>query len=78
MTFKTHNDIAHRLSSLSAIEFMELGADGLAYIKPVSSQDDTQTYSIHSANGSHIATGQDLMLLHAIAKQHNLVPMSIQ
>lgn len=78
MPFKPHNDIAERLSSLSAPEFLALGADGLAYIKPVTSHDDQMTYAIHAADGSHIATGQDLGVLKAIAMQHNLVPMQIQ
>lgn len=71
-------DIGARLSSLSTLEFLELGTEGLAYIKPVAMREDEQVYSIFAANGSHIASGQDVDVLQAIARQYNLIPLSLQ
>jgi len=71
-------DITTRLSSLSPLEFLELGADGFAYIKPTIMVENEQIYSIFAANGSHIASGQNIDVLHALARQHNLVPLNLQ
>lgn len=73
------SDIAERLSSMSTLEFLELGTDGLAYIKPVATErEDEQFYTIFAANGAHIASGQDIDVLQAIARQHNLIPLNLQ
>lgn len=71
-------NMADRLQSLSTIEFLALGMDGLAYIKPLGVIDDVETYTVCAADGTHIATGPDAMVLKAIATQQNLTAMSIQ
>jgi len=68
--------ILEKLSDLSDTEFLDLGNGGLSYIKSVEGVDDT--YALHAADGSHIATGQDMATLHVIAKQQDLIPMTIQ
>ena len=70
--------ILEKLSGLSDTEFLDLGNGGLSYIKSVDGVDDVQTYALHAADGSHIATGQDMAVLHVIAKQQDLIPMTIQ
>jgi hypothetical protein len=67
-----------RLQALSTIEFLALGMDGLAYIRPLGLVDDVETYTVCAADGTHIATGPDAMVLKAIANQQNLTAMSIQ
>ena len=75
----THHDlIIRKLANLSSEEFMDLGSDGLSYIKPVATKGGTALYALHSANGSHIATGQDIATLKTIAMQQSLAPMSLQ
>lgn len=73
-----HDMIIHKLESLSVQEFLNLGADGLSYIKQVGSQDGNPLYALHSANGSHIATGSDVATLKHIALQNELAPMPLQ
>jgi len=70
--------ILEKLSGLSDTEFLDLGNGGLSYIKSLGDIDDVATYALHAADGSHIATGQDMATLHVIAKQQNLIPMTIQ
>ncbi len=80
---KTDNDlnldkILEKLSGLSDAEFLDLGNGGLSYIKSVGHHDAHELFALHGADGSHIATGQDVAALHVIAKQHQLIPMTIQ
>ncbi len=70
--------IIKRLASLTRQEFLNLGTDGLSYIKPVDGQDGKEMYALHSANGSHIATGTDIAALKTIAVDQHLAPMSLQ
>ena len=57
---------------------MDLGMGGLSYIRSVGHVNGKMLYSLHGADGSHIATGQDMATLHVIASQNNLIPMSVQ
>jgi hypothetical protein len=72
-----NNDIISKLESLSAVEFLALGMDGLAYIKPLGIVNDTQTYAVNAADGTHIATGPDKSILQAIAQQQNLTAVTV-
>jgi hypothetical protein len=51
--------------------------DGLAYIKPLGIVNDTQTYAVNAADGTHIATGPDKSILQAIAQQQNLTAVTV-
>jgi hypothetical protein len=73
-----HNDLIHDLltnhiKTMSENDFQALGADGLAYIRPTGENNNVPTYAVHSADGSHIASGPDIAILQAIALQHNRV-----
>ena len=70
--------ITQKLTRLSDDEFLGLGAGGLSYIKPIDHQESYDLYALHGADGSHIATGQDADVLHVIARQNNLIPMTVQ
>lgn len=65
--------IVKQLTSMSEQDFKALGSEGLAYIKLVGKVDDVDMYAVHAADGSHIASGQDVALLRAIANQQNYV-----
>jgi hypothetical protein len=69
--------ILEKLTALTSQEFLGLGADGLGYIKAMGMNDGKETYTLHAADGSHIATGQDVATLHIIARQNGLIPMAI-
>lgn len=70
--------ILEKLSALSMDQFLDLGMGGLSYIKPVGVVNGKSVYALHGADGSHIATGQDVLTLNVIATQNNLIPMSLQ
>lgn len=79
MTMHTqHDKMVKRLIDLSDEEFLGFGSDGLSYIKCVDDHQGLKLYALHSADGSHIATGQDLAAVQAIAIQNELVPVAVQ
>ena len=78
MKSNAHDEMVSKLESLTSREFLALGMDGLAYIKPLGKVNDVLTYTVHAADGTHIATGPDAMVLKAIANQQNLTAMSVQ
>jgi len=70
--------VLQRLSTLSVQEFLDLGSDGLSYIRSAGTRDGVENFTLCGADGSHIATGQNIQALYVIAKQHDLIPMSVQ
>ena len=72
--------VVEKLMALSTEEFQDFGAEGLGYIKVLGEMDesDQPLFALHSANGSHIATGDDMNALLSIASQNHMVPMSVQ
>lgn len=77
-SISAHDVMVRQLEKLSNEEFMNFGTDGLSYIKPVPGKEGFKLYSLHSANGSHIATGQDLAMLQSIAAENHLVSVALQ
>ena len=70
----TINDIlTNHIKTMSDHDFKALGAEGLAYIRPTGENNNVATYAVHSADGSHIASGPDIAILQAIALQHNRI-----
>ena len=57
-------------------EFVSLGMQNLAYIKPVSVSDHI-AFAIHAADGTLMAVVQDRDLAHAAVRQHDLEPLSV-
>jgi hypothetical protein len=71
--------IAEKLTAMTAQEFLNLGADGLAYIKNIGPNENGQDlYALFSADGGHIATGQDVEKLKIIATSQTFLPLSVQ
>lgn len=76
---KMHDLIVAQLSAMSAVDFLSLGVDGLAYIRPmVDKAGNASLYAVYAADGTEIATGSDIAILRAIAMRQNLVPMTVQ
>jgi hypothetical protein len=75
-----HHDslISQQLAALSTQDFLNLGNDGLSYIRSISHEDGHIAYALFGADGSHISSKQDIETLHVIARQNNLIPMSVQ
>jgi len=70
--------LSKKLSSMTQDEFLDLGHDGMSYIKRIEHNDEGVLYALHAANGHHIATGQNMDHIQKIAFEHHLVPLSIQ
>lgn len=73
-----HDLMVEKLSGLSSEEFLDFGSDGLSYIKSLKNTQGIRLYALHSADGSHIATGQDMAAIHDIAIKNQLVPVVVQ
>lgn len=64
------------LRLLSHADFLRLGADDIAYIKPVETKDGGRAYAIHAADGSALAVAASYALAEATIKQNNLEPLA--
>ncbi|MGF1624090.1 MAG: DUF1150 family protein [Alphaproteobacteria bacterium] len=64
------------LRLLSQADFLRLGTDDVAYIKPIVSKDGTRAYAIHAADGSALAVAASYLLAEATIKQNNLEPLA--
>lgn len=67
---------AHRLRNLSPAAFAALGAEGLAYIKPVD-LDGERLFEVYLADGREIATIAHRDLAEVIVRQNDLEPVSV-
>jgi len=61
---------------LPAPEFIALGIQNLAYIKPVTLNDHI-AFSIHAADGTPMAVLDDRAVAEAAVRQHDLEPVSV-
>ena len=62
--------------NMSDEEFAALGLEDMAYVKPVD-VDGEILFSIHAADGTHIAIIADREVAFATIRQHELEPMSV-
>jgi hypothetical protein len=67
---------AELLRNLSPAAFAALGAEGLAYIKPVVADGDCQ-FEIHLADGRVMATMARRDLAEEVVRQNDLEPVSV-
>ena len=65
-----------RIAQISAQDLMILGADSLAYIRPVS-QRDQLVWRIHAADGTVLGESADWEVARAACRQQGLEPMSV-
>lgn len=66
----------HPLRALSPTAFAALGADGLAYIKPVE-LDGEKLFQVFLADGREIATIAHRDLAEVVVRQNDLEPVSV-
>jgi hypothetical protein len=57
-------------------EFVALGVQHVAYIKPVTVNDHL-AYAIHAADGTAMAVMDDRAVAEAAVRQHDLEPVSV-
>lgn len=67
---------AAALRSLSASDFARLGADELAYFRPVL-LNGARAFSIHAADGTPIGAAPSASLAAAAIRQHEMEPMTV-
>lgn len=65
-----------RWKQIPTQEFVSLGMQNLAYIKPVV-VDDHAAFAIHAADGTIMAVMNDRRLAEAAVRQHDLEPVSV-
>lgn len=68
---------ADLLRQLSAQDFLALGVQQLAYIRPVII-DGAKVYSIHAADGTQLAIHDDEIAAMALTRENALQPLSVQ
>lgn len=61
---------------LPAQEFVALGLQNLAYLKPVTVNDHL-AFSVHAADGTPMAVIDNRALAEAAVRQHDLEPVSV-
>ncbi|HLJ65395.1 MAG TPA: DUF1150 family protein [Stellaceae bacterium] len=64
------------LRSISPAEFALLGMQDIAYIRPVTINDEV-TFAIHAADGTQVAVLRDRDVAIATIRQHDLEPLSV-
>ena len=65
-----------KFKAITPQEFVSLGMQHLAYIKPVT-VNDRPMFSIHAADGTPMAVMEDRVVAEAAVRQHELEPMSV-
>ena len=70
--------MAQQLAALSIEDFLNLGNDGLSYIRLVDRRDGGQAYALYGADGSFISSKEDIEALYVTARQNNLTPLVVQ
>jgi hypothetical protein len=65
-----------RWKQLPVQEFVALGMQNVAYIKPVTVNDHL-AFAIHAADGTPMAVLDDRLIAAAAVRQHDLEPLSV-
>lgn len=64
------------ISQLSPKEFLALGAQQIAYVKPAR-RDGRPVFTIHAADGTEVGVTDDRDVAAAAVRQHGLEPLSV-
>jgi hypothetical protein len=67
---------AAALRNLSAQDFARLGAEDVAYVRPVV-MNGAQAFAIHAADGTPIGAAPSAQLAAAAIRQHEMEPMLV-
>jgi hypothetical protein len=69
-------DLDRTLRSLSSQDFLSLGLSQVAYVKPVS-QDDQSYFAIHAADGTQMAVLPSYAAALTVIRQHEMEPLTL-
>jgi hypothetical protein len=67
---------AGAFTQLSSEAFAALGAQNIAYVKPISEQDQLK-FEVHGADGTPFATFESMDVAFAAVRQNGLEPLSV-
>jgi len=76
MNQKTEN-VRDVLKALSRQDFLKIGMDQIAYIKPVEEDEVNTAYSIHAADGSEIVRLDTIDMALAALRHNDLHPVTL-
>jgi hypothetical protein len=65
-----------QLRSMSGLDFARLGANAVAYVRPVV-LNGAVAFAIHAADGTQIGAAPSLSLAAAAIRQHEMEPMLV-
>jgi hypothetical protein len=65
-----------RIGTLSSRDFMHLGVDEVAYVKPIV-ENGVVRYAIHAADGTQMGTMTDFATAAAALRQNDIEPVSV-
>ncbi len=69
-------DWLETIRDISTRDFVTLGVENVAFVKPVEA-DGTTAYSIHAADGTEMGLVSDREVAFAAVRQHDLEPLSV-
>jgi len=67
----------HTQERFTAQDLAAWGVNDVAYIKTVTQEDGATAYSIHAADGTHMASMSDRDTAFAAVRQNDLEPVSV-
>lgn len=67
---------SNQLRSMSGLDFARLGANAVAYVRPVV-MNGAVAFAIHAADGTQIGAAPSLPLAAAAIRQHEMEPMLV-
>lgn len=73
----TDNNVQDQLRQLSVKDFLDMGVDQIAYIKPVLMDSKHAAYAIHAANGRQISTIDSYPSAIALVQKNDMHPVTV-
>lgn len=70
-------NIIERIRQMSQGDLAALGLQGIAYVRPVTTAEGVQVYSINAADGTRLALAATQAQAIAAIRQHELEPVSV-
>ena len=70
-------EVSVLLKNLSPKDFLHVGVEQIAYIRPVSVDENGKGFAIHSADGRQITVMDSYSKAVAMVQQHDLHPVTV-
>ena len=66
-----------KLKTMPEAEFLNLGTPFMAYVKPVTDEDNKPGYALYGANGQLLAVQDEREAVILLAQENNLAPLTL-